>query len=106
MAEQITAANFEELVLKSDKPFLLDFWAEWCGPCRQLGPVIEELGNEESDRLNVGKCNVDENQDLAAQYRVMSIPTMILFKGGQPVATLVGASPKAAILRQLEEHLG
>lgn len=103
--DHLTSADFEEKVLKSDKPYLVDFWAAWCGPCRSLGPIIEEIAEEQSDRLGVGKVDVEEFQDLAMRYHVMSIPTMILFKGGQPVATMVGAAPKASIMKQVEEHL-
>ncbi len=103
--ETVTSANFEEAVLQSDVPVLVDFWAAWCGPCRALAPVVEEIAEEESGRLKVAKVDVEENQDLAMRFRVMSIPTLILFKEGQPVATMVGAAPKASILRQVEEHL-
>lgn len=102
MAEiTITEQNFESEVLQSDKPVLVDFWASWCGPCRMLAPVIAELAEEYEGRAKVGKVNVDEQQALAVRYRVSSIPTVIVFKNGEPVASSVGARPKA----QLEELL-
>lgn len=102
MAEiTITEQNFESEVLQSDKPVLVDFWATWCGPCRMLAPVIAELAEEYEGRARVGKVNVDEQQALAVRYRVSSIPTVIVFKNGEPVASSVGARPKA----QLEELL-
>ncbi len=103
--DQLTSADFDEKVLKSDKPYLVDFWAAWCGPCRTLGPIIEEIAEENDGRFGVGKVDVEANQDLASKYHVLSIPTMILFKGGEPVATMVGAAPKASIMSQIEEHL-
>ncbi len=102
MAEiTITEQNFESEVLQSDKPVLVDFWASWCGPCRMLAPVIAELAEEYEGRAKVGKVNVDEQQALAVRYRVSSIPTVIVFKNGEPVASSVGVRPKA----QLEELL-
>ncbi len=102
MAEiTITEQNFESEVLQSDKPVLVDFWASWCGPCRMLAPVIAELAEEYEGRARVGKVNVDEQQALAVRYRVSSIPTVIVFKNGEPVASSVGVRPKA----QLEELL-
>ena len=99
MAEiTITNENFEQEVLKSDIPVLVDFWAVWCGPCRMVGPVLEEIA-EERDDVVIGKVNVDEEQELAAQFGVMSIPTMILFKGGEAVNKIVGAMPKESILK-------
>lgn len=99
-AIHISSKNFEKEVLKSDKPVLVDFWAEWCGPCQMLLPVIEELSNEVTN-AKICKINVDEQQELAAQFGVMSIPTLIVFKDGKPAATSVGAQPKDSILQML-----
>ena len=97
---KITKDSFEAEVLQAEKPVLVDFWAVWCGPCQMVGPVLEEI-SEERDELIVGKVNVDEEQELAAQFGVMSIPTMILFKGGEAAGKLVGAMPKEEILKVL-----
>lgn len=100
----VTEASFTAEVLQSDKPVLVDFWAEWCGPCRMIAPVLEEIAGSQ-DKLKIVKLNVDENPSIAAQYRVMSIPTMNVYKGGEVVKQIVGAKPKAALLAALAEFL-
>ena len=95
MAVEINDANFEELVLKSDKPVLVDFWAEWCGPCRMLGPIIEDLSDEFADKAIIGKVDVDSNQQFAAQFGVRNIPTVLVFKGGEMVNSQVGVAQKS-----------
>lgn len=100
MAKVLTAENFETEVLKSDRPVLVDFWATWCGPCRRQGPIIEDLAQ---DGYAVGKVDVDEQPSLAQQYQVMSIPTLLLFKGGKEVKRLVGLTPRDTLIKLLEE---
>ncbi len=101
----LTDGNFEQNVIKSDKPILVDFWAPWCGPCRFVGPILTEIATEKADVLSVGKLNVDDNQQVAASFQITGIPTMILFKGGQPVERIVGALPKTDIETALAKHL-
>ena len=101
MALEFTDSNFEELVLKSDKPVMVDFWAEWCGPCRMVSPIVEEIAKENT-AFKVGKVNVDDQQALAQQYGVRSIPTLIVFKKGSIYKTAVGARPKESILQMID----
>lgn len=105
MAVEFTSSNFQNEVLDSDKPVLVDFWAEWCGPCRMIGPIVEELHNEYQGKAVIGKLNVDENPDIAGEYGVRSIPTLLVFKGGQVVDKIVGAVPKPAISQKIEAQL-
>ncbi|HXB63637.1 MAG TPA: thioredoxin [Solirubrobacteraceae bacterium] len=101
---EVTDNNFQAEVIESDSPVLVDFWAPWCGPCRVVAPVLEEIAQERPD-LRIVKLNVDDNQQTAATYQVLSIPTMILFKAGQPIKTVVGAYPKKKIEAELEPAL-
>ena len=103
--QAVTDADFETQVLKSDKPVLVDFWAEWCGPCRQVAPILEEIAGEHAEKITVVKLNVDENPRTAADYGVTSIPTMNVYQGGQVVKTIVGAKPKAMLLKDLEAYI-
>ncbi|GAT69140.1 thioredoxin [Planomonospora sp. ID91781] len=100
--KNVTEASFEADVLKSDKPVLVDFWAEWCGPCRQVAPILEEIAGEQAEKLTIVKLNVDENQAIAQQYGVLQIPTMNVYKNGEVVKQIIGAKPKAMLLRELE----
>ena len=101
----VTDASFEEEVLKSELPVLVDFWAVWCGPCRMVAPTVESMAQEYAGKLKVAKVNVDENQAIPAQYGIMSIPTLLLFKGGELKETIVGALPKGKIVEVVSKHL-
>ena len=104
--KQVTDASFQTDVIASDTPVLVDFWAEWCGPCKMIGPSLEELSEELGERVSIVKVNIDENPDAPGRYGVRGIPTMLLFKGGNVAATKVGAAPKSAIKGWLEQELG
>ncbi|WP_126974257.1 thioredoxin [Gynurincola endophyticus] len=104
MALEITDTNFQEVVLNSDKLSVVDFWAEWCGPCRAIGPVIEELHKEYDGKVNVGKMNVDNNSQVPVEYGITNIPAILFFKNGQLVDKLVGAHPKANFVKKIEQH--
>ncbi|MPZ61174.1 MAG: thioredoxin [Propionibacteriales bacterium] len=102
----VTDADFNTTVLQADKPVLVDFWAEWCGPCRQVAPILEEIAAEHGEALSIVKMNVDENPQTPSQYRVTGIPMMGVFKGGELVKSIVGAKPKAAIVNDLQDFIG
>lgn len=101
-ALELNAANFKKEVLDSDLPVLVDFWATWCGPCRMVGPIVDELAGEYSGKVKIGKVNTEENASLAGEYGVISIPTLLIFKGGKPVDQIIGAVPKAVIAKKLD----
>jgi thioredoxin 1 len=103
---EFTDATFDKDVLQSDQPVLVDFWAEWCGPCRQMTPTIDALASEYSGRVKVGKLNVDHNNQTAARYQVRGIPTLLLFKGGKVVEQMVGARSKADVQKVIDVHAG
>lgn len=105
MAQAFTDSNFQADVLDSDKLTVVDFWAEWCGPCRAIGPVIEELSKEYNGKINVGKVNVDENPQVSMNYGITSIPAILFIKGGEVVDKLVGAHPKSNFVKKIEAHL-
>jgi thioredoxin 1 len=102
MANAVTTTEFDTEVLKSETPVIVDFWAEWCGPCRAVSPILDQIADERSDQLRVVKVNIDEEPELAHRYGILSIPTIVLFKGGEPAAAAIGAQPK----RMLEQSLG
>ena len=101
MSTAVTTQTFEEEVLQSEKPVIVDFWAEWCGPCHAVAPVLEKIADERKDELRVVKLNIDEEQDIAQRYGIVSIPTSVMFKDGEPAAAAVGAQPKGALERSL-----
>ena len=103
---ELTDDNFEAEVLKSDKPVLIDFWAAWCGPCRMVSPIVEEISKEYEGKLKVGKINVDDNSKVASQYGIMSIPSLLFFKGGQVIDQVVGAVPKQQLTDKVDKILG
>jgi len=101
MSTAVTESTFDQEVLSSDKPVIVDFWAEWCGPCHAVSPILDKIAEERSDELKLVKVNIDEEQALAERYGIASIPTMVLFKNGEPAAAAIGAQPKGAIEKQL-----
>src|ERR1700691_3770664 len=101
----VPAATFEDEVLKSSKPVVVDYWAEWCGPCRMVSPVLEEIASEHADKIDVVKLNIDENPTISQRYQIMAIPTMSVFQNGEVVKQIVGAKPKAALLRELADFI-
>ncbi|MEY9214434.1 thioredoxin [Thermobifida halotolerans] len=103
--QNVTDDTFEEVVLKSDLPVLVDFWADWCGPCKMVAPVLEQIAAEQEGRLTIVKLNADQNPDTVRQYGVMGLPTLNLYKNGEVVKQLVGAKPKRVIEKELEEYL-
>lgn len=105
MAIEITDSNFDEVVLKADKPVLVDFWAEWCGPCRMVGPIVEELAQEYDGKAVIGKVDVDNNPDISVKFGIRNIPALLFFKGGEVVDKQIGAVPKSVLAEKLENQL-
>ncbi len=103
--ETVTDATFDEHVKSSDVPVLVDFWAEWCGPCKMISPVLEEIAEEQDGKIRIVKLNIDDNLDVTRRFEVMSIPTLILFKDGEPQVRLIGAKPKGALLEEISAYL-
>jgi len=103
--KKVTDDSFEADVLKNEKPVVVDYWAEWCGPCRMVAPVLEEIATEHGDKIDIVKLNVDENPEVARKYGIMNIPTLGVFSGGEVVKEIVGARPKSALLRELAEFI-
>ncbi|WP_101652900.1 thioredoxin [Brevibacterium ihuae] len=106
MSKEVTDATFDAEVLQSDKPVLVDFWAPWCGPCRMVSPIVDEIAEEQADSLTVVKVNTDENMETAAKYGITSIPALYVFKDGEVAKTIIGARPKPALLQELAEFTG
>ena len=104
--ETLTDSTFDEEIAAAGEPVLVDFWAEWCGPCKMVAPVLDEIAGENKDKITIAKLDIDVNQKTAQAYQVMSIPTMIVFQNGKPVKQIVGARPKAALLSDLADYLG
>ncbi len=102
---KVTDSTFEQSVINAEQPVLVDFWAEWCGPCKMIAPVLDEIATELDGKLTIGKLDIDANNDTAMAFGVMSIPTLLLFKGGEPVERIVGFQPKAQLMRRLQPHL-
>ncbi len=102
---KVTDASFADDVLLSEKPVIVDFWAEWCGPCRMVAPILEEISNKHGDKVTIAKLDIDANPEIAQQYQILSIPTMLVFQGGKPVKQIVGAKPKAALLAEFADIL-